>query len=897
MLVAVMLVSASCDTYSSLYEERAKKAEESEGDIVIGIADSSAPPTLFAEGVKLAIAEVNAGGGVLGRKLRAVFFDDKRSVEKGQQVAADISKDTDMFAVVGHLYSDVAVSVSVTYEESGTLFISPGATQDDLIREDSALTFRNIPSDEDTGRETAAYALRNNYRNMAIVYDSESSGKRVASVFREYAVKTGIRIVAEKSYSAWEKDYRLLIADLLSQARFDAIFLGGILPSAGQMIKQMRDMGITVPIIGTGLLDSPYLWNIAGKAAEGTVISTGFDPGLPVPLTRNFVKRFKAAVGSEPDTWAAQGYDAIRLLAFAIEEGGSCVPAVISTTLRFLQNWKGVTGSYSFQRSGNISEKRIFFKQVREGNFEFLERDMITDIHLFEVMEDVTLRLPLDVEITTIDPGLAAVTSSIELIEQLFLGLTDFDPETYEPVPELALRWSASEDGLTYRFDLRKDVRWTDGTPVTAHDIVWAVRRNVSPKTESSAVSLLNILKNATDIAKGKKYPSDIGIHAADDFTVIFELEQPAAYFPSMAGLSVFRPLPVHTLETWGDQWTDFENIQTNGSYKVAAWEKGIVMILRKNPDYYEAEKVSIPEVRYYIIPESAVGLSMYKNNQLDIIGDAYLRIPYSELPNILTSPVLSAEYHRSPVFSTYAYAFNTRMPPVDKPLVRRAISAAIDRSLLNQILTSGTQDPARTFTRPPIFGSVDPKLDVGVSFDPDAAKEWLAQAGYPDGKGFPEISILFNESELHEKLAQAVQTFLKHYLNIRLKLVPMEWDDYFKARTEKLPGHMIRFGWSSDYPDADNWLNNLFHPDRSDNIIEWDNPVFAELMDEARGSQNSGLRKRLYRHAEEILCEEVCAVVPIYFETGHYLVKPRIKGWYNMSLGGQHIRNWRIEE
>lgn len=897
ILLTILLLVCSCDTFGDRYKERAEKAAESEGDIIIGIVDSSVPPSFFIEGVKLAIDELNEEGGLLGRPVRPIFHDDERSVALGQKIASELSENTDVVAVVGHLYSDVAISASVAYEANGVLFISPGASEQDLIMEDSALTFRNIPSDEDIGREIADFTFRSGYMKVAIVYDSESPTKRIAETFNEYADNLGIKIVAEKSYSGWETDFKLLVADLISEGEFDAVFLGGILPSAGNMIKQMRDMGITVPIIGTGHLDSPELWNIAGKAAQDTIVPTVFDPGRPSSLTRNFVKKFKTAFGFEPDTYAAQGYDAIRLLAFAIEEGGLAVPIDISSTLRFLRDWEGITGKYSFQHDGNITGKSIFFKVLREGGFEFLERDLREDIHLFEVLEDITLRLPMEGEITTIDPGLTVDMSSIEIIEQLFLGLTDLDPETYEPVPELAKDWTVSRDGKTYRFNLRPDVLWTDGTPVTAHDIVWAVRRNVDPKTESPYGFMLNILKNAGAISEKKKAPSEIGVHAADDVTVVFELENPAAYFPAMSGLWVFRPLPRHVIEKYKDQWTQPGYIQTNGSYKLTAWEKGVVMILRKNSGYYEAESVSIPEVRYYIIPESSVGLAMYESNQLDIMGDAYLRIPITEIPNLPFSPTLSAEYSQEPLFCTYAYAFNTQLPPVDNILVREAISSAIDRKLLIRLVTRGNQEVASTFTRPPIFGSVDPSEGIGIRFDPSEAKKLLAEAGYPDGKGFPEISLIYNESETHEKVARAVQIFLKHYLNITLRLEAMDFSDYVTARTEHLPGHMIRFGWCADYPDANNWLNDLFHPTNSDNIIGWDNPEFAELMDHAQKSPLPELRKQFYKRAEEILCQDVCAVVPIYFETAHYLVKPRVKGWYSMAIGGQHIRNWYLEE
>lgn len=894
--IAALFLS-SC-TYDSPAEERAKKAAKSKGDVVIAIVESSGAANLFREGVDLAVEELNQEeGGVLGRKIRLEYFDDEGSQAIGQSVARKISGRGDVIAVIGHRFSDIAVAASVTYEQNGIVFISPGATDQDLIRESSKYTFRNIPSDEVMGRETAKFAKRQKFNNVAVLYDSESSGKRISQIFRSQADKQGINIVAEKAYAGWEGNFRLMIADLIRENDFDAIFLGGVLPSAAEMVKQIRDMGVTKPIIGNDLIDSPLLLNIAGKAAQGTIVPTVFDPKRAKSVTLDFVKRFEEKLGVEPDTWAAQGYDAVRVLANAIETNGSTVPIEISTTLRFLNDWQGVTGSYSFDRTGNIIGKAVRFKQVDSGDFVFLEHELSKDFDPFEVIEDITLRVPIDGAIKTLDPGLAIDTSSIEIVEQLFLGLTDFDPKTYEPTPELATEWKPGEDGRSYIFKMRDDVKWTDGKPVTAHDIVWAVRRNAKPETESPFSYFLYILKNGEPVNQGKMNAEHLGVRALDDFTVKFELEHPAAYFPAMAGLGVFRPLPRHLVETHKEKWSLFETIQTNGSYKVAAWEKGIALILRRNPDYYEADSVSIPEVRYFIIPESSIGLSMYKTNQLDIMGGMYLKIPLSEIRAITNNPALSEEYRSAPLFCNYAYAFNTLSEPVKKTLVRKAISAAIDRNIIIKLVTHGNQKIATTYTPPPVFGAVATGAGVGVGFDPAIAKEWLAEAGYPDGQGFPVIRLLYNFSENHKKMAGAIQTLLKHYLNINVNTVPLDWSDYMEARTKNFPGEILIFRYCADYPDANNWLNELFNPVKSVNVVGWENREFAELMEMAQIDNNPRNRKAIYRRAEKILCEEECVVLPIYFETAQYLVKPRVKGWYSMALGGQHIRNWYFDE
>ena len=507
------------------------------------------------------------------------------------------------------------------------------------------------------------------------------------------------------------------------------------------------------------------------------------------------------------------------------------------------------------------------------------------------------LRIALNGAISTLDPGLTVDTSSIELTEQLFLGLTDFDPSTYEVVPELATHWDVSEDGLVYHFYLRKDAYWSDGTPITAHDIVWAVQRNLSPEIDSPVVFMLYVLQNAKAFHQGTlEDPNEVGVRAINDWEVEFILNNPAAYFPALAGLWIYRPLPRNAVEQFGDQWTKPYNIQTSGSYHLDTWDKGTSLILKKNPKYFDAAKVSIEEVHYYIINENSLGLTLYETNDLDILGGSYLKLPLREIPRIKGNRLLNKEFTLQPQFCNYYYGFNTQKPPVDNPLVRRAICAAIDRQLLIDVILKD-REPARTFTRPPVFGAVDPEAGVGIYFDPEQAKAWLAEAGYPDGEGFPVLDLVYNTTELHQEIALAVQTFLKHYLNIEVAIKGQQWDEFMETITQPNTPHMYRFGWCSDYPDANNWLSELFHPTYSPNRIGWNNAEFKEVVEEAQRISDPDERKSLYYRAEQILTEEESAVFPLFFDTAAYLVKSRLKSWYSMALGGQHIRNWVLED
>ena len=508
-----------------------------------------------------------------------------------------------------------------------------------------------------------------------------------------------------------------------------------------------------------------------------------------------------------------------------------------------------------------------------------------------------SVRLPLQADVPTIDPGLAEDSTSIEVIEQLFLGLTDFDDKTTEAVPELATSWTVSKDGLTYTFKLRK-TEWTDGSPVTAHDVVYAVQRNVDKATGSPYAFMLYNIKNAEKINKGEiTDATQVGVKATDDYTVVFTLENPAGYFPGVSGMWTLRPLPRKAIEAHKDKWTEPGNIVSNGPYTLDTFKKGDKLVLKKNPKYFDAKNVKIQEIQYLIIPEASTGMAMYEKGDLDMMGTkSYLTVPLPDITRIKGDATLKKEFTIEPALCTYYYGFNTKRPPMDKPLVRKAFSAAIDRQALVDKITKGEQVPATTFTRPPIFGSVPVGGGVGIPSNADQARKYLAEAGYPDGKGFPEVILVHNTSEAHAQIAQAIQQMWAKTLNVKVKVENQEWKVYLKSTKEVTSGHIYRMGWCADYPDANNWLMEVFHPTKSENRVFWDNAEFGKAVEDAQKSQEPAERKKLYRRAEQILTEEQAVIAPIYFYTSPTLAKPYLK-FSSAPLGGNHIRDWSLTD
>lgn len=726
-----------------------------------------------------------------------------------------------------------------------------------------------------------------------------------------------IEILATRSYLPTQTDFRKILAEVNSLALvknkpIDAVFVAGRVPPAGALIKQVRGMlgsdeipGEELSIFGTDEIGTQQLWTDAGRLATGTTVVTLFNPKLPSPETRDFVKNFQRKYGIEPDAWAAQGYDALRLLAYTMEQSGSSVPSVLTNTLCFVKDWQGVTGSYTFTVNGIVENKTLFFKTAANSSFNFDQNIALTKPDPRYVIEDSTLRLPLIREPDTIDPGLASSPVSVEIIEQLFVGLTSLDPVTYEARPSLAERWELTNaDNTVYRFHLRQDAKWMDKTEVTAADVVWTLQRNINPATRSPYAQLLYVLKNAEAIHKGKVTDiSTLGVRAIDKFTVEFTLEHPAAYFPTQLTHPVFRPLPRHTIETYNTHWTDLENINTNGAYGLVKWDKGVMLILHSNPNYYDAEKVKamIPEVRYYFIPNKAVAMAMYERNELDMLGGAsYTSISAEDISRIQVDPVLRQEFRNVPSFSTRAYCFNMKRPPMDNPLVRKAIAAAIDRHLLVKLSTRGGEKEAITFTPPLILGDMTLANDLlGISFNPVQAKQWLADAGYPDGNGFPELTIMYPTitPTARSTTAHPLKAFLEHYLHISVKLQPVSPEEYPKLRAQPdASHHLFYFRWQADYPDANSMLNNaVFHPSNSPNLIGWDDRQFATLLeDAAKITDPKQLRQRndLYKKAEQMLCRDETVVIPLFYDVAPMLVKPRVKDFRYMPLGGQYLRD-----
>jgi len=516
--------------------------------------------------------------------------------------------------------------------------------------------------------------------------------------------------------------------------------------------------------------------------------------------------------------------------------------------------------------------------------------------------EEIVLRLSTVSEPSTLDPNLAEDTFSITPIEQMFLGLTNINNETAEIEPELAESWEASEDGTVWTFNLRQDAVWSDGNPVTAHDIVYSAQRAVMPETASPYAYVLYIIENAKAINQ-TAVPTDtydintLGVTALDDYTVQFTLEAPAAYFLSISILWTLRPVPQSVIEEHGDAWTDPANIVVSGPYKVAEWLPGESLTFVKNDTYYGAGDVQIDRVELSIIADQNTEVALYESGELDVAGEGPGSLSAEEMTRIMADATLSQEMHIGPRASTTYVGFTMTKPPFDNVLVRKAFSAAIDReTMVRDVVGSGV--PATQFAPPGIFGAPDP--EVGIGYDPEQAKAWLAEAGYPDGAGFPPVTYRYFSSTLEEALAQALQAMWKETLNVNVEIEAQEFPVFLAGLNSDVPveemPEMWRLGWGADYPDENNWVYEVFHCTDSTNYPRAACTEADELALQAGRNTDQEARKEMYRQVETLMFQDEVRVAPYYHRGYTILTKPYVQRAYP-TFAPVNWDTWRIEK
>lgn len=501
------------------------------------------------------------------------------------------------------------------------------------------------------------------------------------------------------------------------------------------------------------------------------------------------------------------------------------------------------------------------------------------------------LRYGNQAEPQDIDPHVVTGTPEHRLCLTFLEGLVSEDPQL-NIIPAAAEKWEISPDGLIYTFHLRADGKWSNGEPVTADDFVQSFQRELTPALGSEYSYMLWLAVGAEDYNKGKtKDFSTVGFKALDARTLQITLRQPAPFLLHAMNHYAWYPVPVATIKKFGGldrkntQWTRPENFVGNGPYILKEWTPNQKIVALRSPTYWDRDKVKIDEIDFFPIELAETEEHMFRAGQLDITNEVPLtKVAVYRKEN---SPAI----HVDPWDGLYYYRFNVNRKPFDDVRVRRALALAIDRETLVKNVTLADEAPAYNFVPQHLLGYVSKNT---FKSDYAEAKRLLAEAGYPDGKGFPKVELLYNTLEKHRVIAEALQQMWRKNLGVDITLYNQEWKVYMDAQHSK-NYQFQRAGWIADYVDPHVFFD-IWETGNGNNDTNWGNPEYDRLLHSALSAKDDAGRFEIYQQMEKILIDEM-PVMPIFYYTRARLISPKVKGFYTTLVDNYPWKYADIEQ
>jgi oligopeptide transport system substrate-binding protein len=487
----------------------------------------------------------------------------------------------------------------------------------------------------------------------------------------------------------------------------------------------------------------------------------------------------------------------------------------------------------------------------------------------------------------TLDPQEAQGVTEHHIISAMIEGLVapSIDDQS-KVVPGMADRWEHNEDASVWTFHIGDNRKWSNGEPVTAQDFVFSYKRMLTASFGAEYAENLFILKGAEEYYQGKISDfAQVGVKALDNRTLQIELVGPTPYLLTLVLHDSWLPVcpsailkfgKVDTRDTW---WTRPGNYVANGPFMMKSWHPNDVIELVKNPFYWDAQNVKLNGINFYAIENLDTQDRAFQAGQLHKTDQLPLdKVPYyrREHPEILRI---------DPYEGVYFYRINIARKPLDNPKVRLALNLAVDREAIVKNILREDQKPATGFT-PPGMGDYQPLNRV--SYDPVRARQLLAEAGYPNGKGFPSFTIHFNTLESHRAIAEAIQQMWKEILNIDVTLENQEWKVYLDTQNSK-NYDISRSAWVGDYMDPVTFLS-LWTTGNGNNNTNWGNPKFDGLIEQAARTGDPAKRLAILRDAEDLFLTDL-PVVLIYWYTNAYLLEPSVQNWYPLALGNHNYK------
>jgi len=481
-----------------------------------------------------------------------------------------------------------------------------------------------------------------------------------------------------------------------------------------------------------------------------------------------------------------------------------------------------------------------------------------------------------------LDPHIVSSVGDSNILRAIFEGLvTNHPSDDTVHEPGVAVRWEPNADFTEWRFFLRKDAKWSNCDPVTAHDFVYSFHRALHPKMASPYSSMLYFLKNAEAFNTGKIDDFEqVGAKAVGDHELVCTLGSPAPYFPDVVKHTTWLPVHRATIEKFGsmtDSYTAWQkpgNLVSNGAFMLTDWRINAHVKVRRNPHYWDAVNVKPNGIDFFPIDSPFTEEKAFRNGLIHYtysIPESLIE-PYRRMPD---SPLHIETYNGS-----YFYRCNVTRKPTDNVDFRRALAYSIDQETIVKYVTRGGQQPAYGFT-PPAEGGYDPPHVIG--YDLEKAREYLKKAGYESGADVPEFTIIMNTLESHKNIAVAIQDMWKKNLGLeKVKIENQEWKVY-QQTTQDLKYDVSRAGWIGDYVDPNTFLS-IWTTGDSNNYTGWSNADYDRCMKESALLSDPALRFAKLAEAEAILLDEV-PILPIYWYTRVYLLHPDVRNWHPTLL------------
>jgi oligopeptide transport system substrate-binding protein len=497
----------------------------------------------------------------------------------------------------------------------------------------------------------------------------------------------------------------------------------------------------------------------------------------------------------------------------------------------------------------------------------------------------------------TLDPGLNQSVDGSIIAANIFSGLCDLDDKD-KAIPGQAEKWDISPDGLTYTFHLKKDLKWSNGDPLKASDFEYEWKRVLDPKTASIYSFQLLYLKGAAEFNTGKGTADQVGVKATDDTTLVVNLAAPCSYFLELTAFTTYFPVNQKVVEANKDWAKDAKTLVSNGPFKMTDYKIKDQIVLEKNANYYNKDKVKLDKITMKMVTENTSAWASYKSGQFDMIDS----VPTSEIVQAVkdktatTFANLGTQYVDINVSDKVKDIDPNAAKVLGNAKFRQALANAIDRKMIvDNVLKSG-QTPAFSFVSTGINDPDGKDFASKKYFEPtgdvEKAKKLLAEAGYPDGQGLPPLVVLYNPEGGNGELYQAIQDMWKK-IGVNVELQTQEWK-VFQATRDAKKYEMARGAWSADYIDPMTFID-MWESTSPSNEIGYNNPEYDKLVASAKSETDAKKRFEMMHKAEDMLMADM-PIIPLYYSTYTKGIKDYVKGVRVSPLGPVYFDKASIE-